>query len=67
MAALKGYCAECPCWFPIPDASLRANRLCPCCLQPATKVRRAGANMVRPRFTTRFLPWRRRPIEVPES
>ena len=55
MPALKGYCSGCPCWFPISDASLRAHRLCPCCLQPASKVRWAWRNMVQPRFTNRVL------------
>jgi hypothetical protein len=67
MAALKGYCAGCPCWFPIADASLHANRLCPCCLQPATKVRRASAAMVQPRFISRLLPWRRTPNQAGEA
>lgn len=60
MASLKGYCPECPCWFPIPDASLRANHLCPCCLHPASKVRRSFKAMERPQFANRRLTWRRR-------
>lgn len=40
MMELKGYCPNCPCWFAVPDPRLEANRLCPCCLQPATKMSR---------------------------
>ena len=40
MLELKGYCPNCPCWFAVPDARLEANRLCPCCLQRATRMSR---------------------------
>ena len=39
MSTAEGYCSNCPCWFDIPDTALSANHLCPCCLQPAAKVR----------------------------
>lgn len=65
MAALKGYCAGCPCWFPISDPSLRAHLLCPCCLQPASKVRRGLRKMVQPRFTGGLATRRRRTLGGP--
>ena len=40
MLELKGYCPNCPCWFAVPDRRLEANRLCPCCLQPAARISR---------------------------
>ena len=40
MMELKGYCPTCPCWFAVPDSRLDANRLCPECLTPATRMSR---------------------------
>ena len=60
MASLKGFCAGCSCWFPIRDASLRANHLCPRCLRPAGKVRHSFKTLAEPRFTNRASIWRRR-------
>lgn len=48
MAKLQGYCPNCPCWFAIPDPNLQAHRLCPCCLQPATRTRHATLGVLQP-------------------
>ena len=64
MASLKGFCAECPCWFPIPDATLAAHHLCPCCLQPATKVRSARRDLQGPQFRSGLLALLRRTAQA---
>jgi hypothetical protein len=67
MGALKGYCTECDCWFPIRDVSLSANLLCPCCLQQTSKVRPAVKPLPEAQFRTRRLLGRRRSAEAAGS
>lgn len=43
----NGYCSSCVAWFSIPESTLAAHRLCPSCLTPTAKVRRAPLGVLR--------------------
>ena len=56
---LQGHCPRCRCWFDVPDSGLNAHRLCPSCLEPATKTRVTSPLLARIRRIAAALnPWR---------